>query len=246
MSLMYTAHHDAIRFGVWHITESENELEYLSGCTASAHASSPARRLEYLAVRSLMVSMDLDPETLAYQPSGKPYLRNTPGTISVSHTKNYAAIAFSEQSNVGIDIEQRSERVVRVRHKFMHPEEEDAVTKSAMDTSTALLVHWCAKEAVFKAVPEENIDFSHEIRVVRIPVLQPLSDGTISFTDCCRGIPREKPEGGNDTNTGLPPSNSGEARFLRTDLSFKLEGWMSADVVLVLCHAPLIDLPVSE
>lgn len=234
MSLLYKEHRDAFSFGIWHITETEDELESLSGCSAPARLSNRSRRREYLAIRALFVSMGFDPGMVEYLPSGKPFLRDDSRNISLSHTKDYAAIVVSGHSSVGIDIEQRTERVLRVRHKFMHPLEEAALmelalTKTGLDTNTGLLVHWCAKEAVFKAVPEENIDFAREIQVVRIPLLQALFD--VNETSAMKQNTQE---------------TTGEVDFLRTKTRFLLEAWSSTAFVMTICHSPLTDHLVSK
>lgn len=180
MSLLNEEHCDAFSLGVWHMTESETELERLSGCKAPDHLTSPARKREYLAIRALAVAMGIKPGRIGYLPSGKPFLIEDERSISLSHTKNYAALLVASDPRIGIDIEQRTERVNRVRHKFMHPSEEEALSAGSLDETTGLLMHWCAKEAVFKAVPEENIDFAHEIRITRLPI--PFSqEGEVCF-----------------------------------------------------------------
>jgi phosphopantetheinyl transferase len=254
MSLLYKGHRDALSFGIWHITETEAELERFSGCSAPARISNPSRRCEYLSIRALAVDMGLDPGKIEYQTSGKPFLTDYPGTISFSHTKNYAAIVVAPHVNVGIDIEQRTERVVRIRHKFMHPLEEAALKEAALiesnwDTNTGLLLHWCAKEAVFKAVPEEAIDFAQEIRVSRLPLLQSLNDLTETGTSIPNSQHHQTTEGlpsKRNTLTKSTKETIGEVRFLRNNSSFQLEGWSTAAFVLVICYESLTDLHVSE
>ena len=251
MSLLYKEHRDAFSFGIWHITETEDELESLSGCSAPARLSNLSRRREYLAIRALFVSVGLDPGKVDYLPSGKPFLRDDPRDISLSHTKDYSAIVVSSHSSVGIDIEQRTERVVRVRHKFMHPLEEAALMEATLkethlDTNTGLLVHWCAKEAVFKAVPEEAIDFAHEIRVTRLPLLQPLFD-VDEMDSPIPDSPHQDAEESNLSKKGaLTQDRTGEVDFLRTNTHFRLEGWSTRKFIMVICHSPLTDHLVSK
>lgn len=228
MSLLYVEQRDALAFGVWHITESESELEIASGCTAPARLTNPSRRLEYLAVRSLAVSMGINPAHIHYHPTGKPFLKGDTRAISLSHTKQYAAIVVGTNPLIGIDIEQCSERVERVRRKFMHPLEEAALEATSLDTLTGLLVHWCAKEAVFKAAPEVDIDFAKEIRVTCIPLVVPLAE-----------VLQQVP----------PESNSqcaGRVTFVRTQTVFQLEAWSTPAFVMVICHSGVTDLSASE
>lgn len=154
-----------LQVAVWSLTESEAELEARCGIKAPAQLKTPARRLEYLAIRALAVHLGLDPKNIAYKTSGQPFLTEDPRCISITHTKGYAALLLSDKQGTGIDMEARSDRVLRIRHKFMHPEEEALMASAGMDVATGLLLHWCVKEAVFKAIPEEGVDFRTDIRV---------------------------------------------------------------------------------
>ncbi len=223
MSLLYVEHRSELCFGIWHITEEESQLESLSGCSAPTHVTSPARRREYLAVRSLAVTLGIIPDQIDYLSSGKPFLRNDARTISISHTKDYAALLVGKQPLIGIDIEQQSKKAERVRHKYMHPTEDSMLEASGLDIPTGLLVHWCAKEAVFKAVPEEGIDFSEEIRLTRLPDVPFLSDTTVQQT------------------ASGDAAAMGEIWFMRTRTAFKLEAWSSPAFVLVICHSGISD-----
>jgi 4'-phosphopantetheinyl transferase len=169
------------RLGIWKIEEDENQLQTLSALTELPKHANPVRRLEFLSVRALACSMGVDANTIAYHDSGKPYLKNHGQTISISHTKGYVAVLLSPHEGAGVDIEQRSERILRVRHKFMHPEEERCLTNNIEDKdlqTTALLLHWCAKEALFKSIPDEGVDFAQELRISDLTTLS----GTGSFT----------------------------------------------------------------
>jgi len=56
--------------------------------------------------------------------------------------------------------------VVKVRKKFIHPQEEaNLAGMKAEEETTALLLHWSAKEAIFKAIPDEGVDFINELRI---------------------------------------------------------------------------------
>jgi phosphopantetheinyl transferase len=164
--LFHEIHPDlSLQFAVWHLTEAESDLEALSGIKSPPRLKTPTRRLEYLAVRTLAVTLGINPASIAYKSTGQPYLIDDPRTISITHTKGYAALLLSEKNGTGIDMEASSDRVRRVRHKYMHQDEEALMPSTAIDETTALLLYWCAKEAVFKAIPEEGVDFKQDIRV---------------------------------------------------------------------------------
>jgi len=180
MSLLHLENQTAYRYGIWKTEETVETLSRLSGCLPPDRLTNLVRMAEYLAVRALAKAMDIDPHAIAYQPSGKPFLTNDSLTISISHTKRYVAVLVSPLPMAAIDIETRSPRVLRVRHKFMHPSEEALLQQSGRDETIGLLLHWCIKEAVFKAIPDEGVDFVQEIRVTQLTDLHSTTESPIS------------------------------------------------------------------
>jgi 4'-phosphopantetheinyl transferase EntD len=153
--------------GVWELEEEEGRLAALAGWAEAPPHTNALRRREYLAVRALAMEMDIDPTRIDYLPSGKPFLRDSEHSLSISHTKKFVGLVLSEHPMVGLDLEYRSDRIQRIKDKFMHPDEIAEWNRSCTpDTSVdGLLLHWCAKEALFKAVPEEGIDFRQELHI---------------------------------------------------------------------------------
>ena len=118
------------------------------------------RKLEFLAIRALMYEMLRvngaskgllsHAGDFTHNGQGKPLFRGY--HVSISHTKGYAALILSKKSEVAVDIEYMSDRVVRIASKFLRKDER-------ADSLDAKLVHWCAKETVFKLFSEENLLF---------------------------------------------------------------------------------------
>jgi len=160
--------------GIWKMDEDEEQLLKLAQVLDKPTHANSIRRMEYLAVRALALVMGIKSADITYQPSGKPQLLHSQHSISISHTKNYVAVMLSAHQLIGVDIEQRSERIHRIRHKFMHASEEEVIKSSGqVDETVALLLHWAAKEALFKAVPEEGIDFVKELRIFEFEPVDP-------------------------------------------------------------------------
>ena len=168
---------------VWHIAESEDELARLlleyremhgDGCDNSLISTdedglsytafkSLARRKEWLTIR-ILTAMFLGPQTtLRHDETGRPFVSDGNWQISISHTKYYAALAWSNCRSVGVDIEQRSNRVLRVRKKYVNDREELLAS-----TVEGALYVWCAKETVYKMVHDSRIDLHHEVVVNRV------------------------------------------------------------------------------
>ena len=92
-----------------------------------------------------------DVPMIGHAASGQPLLRGY--HVGVTHTKGYAALMLSKSCDVACDIEHFSDRVERIKSKFLCKEEK-------ADDLDSLLVHWCSKETVYKLFPEDNLQFS--------------------------------------------------------------------------------------
>lgn len=162
------------RWGIWNTDETLDDLlsmlpnadVYKEGMQ---RFTAEHRRLEWLAVRVLLYTLLGEEKEIAYYLNGKPYLADASASISISHTKGYVAVIVGEAGKeVGIDIEQYSERVCRVAHKFMR---EDEKTSSFLGTETwSLLLHWSAKETMFKCMNTSEVDFREHMRVLPFSV----------------------------------------------------------------------------
>ena len=101
---------------------------------------------------------------IAYHSSGKPYLADNTASISISHTRGYVSVIIGEPGKeVGIDIEQYGERVHKVAHKYMRADE---IVSSYQGTDTwSLLLHWSAKEVMFKCMNTPEVDFREHLHI---------------------------------------------------------------------------------
>ncbi|MCO6025807.1 4'-phosphopantetheinyl transferase superfamily protein [Prevotella cerevisiae] len=151
-----------IFLGLWAIQETEEEFFRMEPELSALrqfcfeHYHSQARRLEFLAVRALVHRLvPEEPLTIGHEESGKPTLSGW--SISISHTVGYAAVLLSKKDPVGIDIEYYSNRVEKVASRFLRADEQ------APDLSS-LLIHWSAKETVYKYDSEEHLRYD-EMRV---------------------------------------------------------------------------------
>ncbi|MCH4251845.1 MAG: 4'-phosphopantetheinyl transferase superfamily protein [Prevotella sp.] len=145
------------QIGLWKIQETIADFYHIYPCLRpfrkrlSARYHSEHRQLEFLAVHALVHEMS--PEAgmnIRHSLTGQPLLAGW--NISISHTVGYAVVALSKKYPVGVDIEYFSDRVTRVASRFLRSDE------MALDL-THLLIHWCAKEAVYKYDSEANLGY---------------------------------------------------------------------------------------
>ena len=147
-----------VRLGIWAISESSDDFWALSPYVESSRSEfnalykSEQRKCEVLAVRLLIKEIIGDNVQLLHQDNGKPYL-SSGMNISISHTRGFAVIIVSHSKQVSVDIEDFSNRIVRIGRKFLRDDENAS-------SQVKLLMHWCAKETMYKLFPEDNLTFN--------------------------------------------------------------------------------------
>ena len=147
-----------VRLGIWAISESSDDFWALSPYVESSRSEfnalykSEQRKCEVLAVRLLIKEIIGDNVQLLHQDNGKPYL-SSGMNISIIHTRGFAVIIVSHSKQVSVDIEYFSNRIERIRSKFMRDDENAS-------SQVKLLMHWCAKETMYKLFPEDNLTFN--------------------------------------------------------------------------------------
>lgn len=167
MALFMQHKDDSSLLGVWRMDESLSALrDELPDSTLFDQAverfTSPHRQLEWLSVRVLLYHLLNEEKEIGYLPSGKPYLADGSFSISISHTKGYVAVILGK-TPVGIDIEQYGQRVHKVAHKYMREDEIPAPYQG--DDTWSLLLHWSAKEVMFKCMEASEVDFRQHLHI---------------------------------------------------------------------------------
>lgn len=154
--------------GLWNITEAaeffEDKLELAAEELEQLDRLKGHRRIEWLAARWLLHKMSGRQFRGAClkDEHGKPYLQGSLFSISISHSRELAAVIAAPRA-VGIDIQKIVEKIDRIAHKFMREEETESLEP---DTElTHLHVYWGAKEALYKAYGRRQLDFREHIHI---------------------------------------------------------------------------------
>ena len=108
---------------------------------------SPKRLIEKQMVRHMLRKI-LPNYKIRYHENGQPYLEPFDKFVSVSHSFPYAVLAISEKK-IGVDIEQIKDRIGKIKHKFLHPNEIDWLSRAESGIEYLMAI-WCIKEALFK------------------------------------------------------------------------------------------------
>ena len=157
-------------FGLWKITEEIEELLPLAKLSSRDLETWTAfkaiqRKKEWLATRALLNELTGQPTQISYHDDGRPYLEDYPMKISISHTKGYAAVLLHSKSDPGIDIELDSRSAERVATRILTPEELESCRENEGISNKKLLIHWCAKEAIFKMIPDNSVSYAKQIHI---------------------------------------------------------------------------------
>lgn len=154
---------DSLTVGIWHISESQAELKnnYINKGFDEidiVETKSESRLKQWLSVRLLLNEIYSD-ASITYDKFGKPMLSNGV-EISISHAGDYAVIALNSTKKCGIDIEQISSKVERIKEKFLSLDELEKVT-----SLEELTLFWCAKEALYKLYGKKELIFNEQLFV---------------------------------------------------------------------------------
>ncbi len=134
--------------GVWHITESEEELTQLSATHTDemeeiSFIKSASLRRQRLAVRALLNTLFDEKVYLSHHDNGKPYLENNPVNISITHTDQFVAVILHEDQDCGIDIESLDRDFSAVEKKALSEDEIEDLEDEKRNEQLA--IYWCAK-----------------------------------------------------------------------------------------------------
>ena len=156
--------------GLWKITEEIEDLLSSAKLSVSekitySEISAHHRKKEWLATRALLNKLIYQPHLIKYHTDGRPYLENSTINISITHCTGFVAILLHASCLPGIDAEHTSRQVSKVASRFISPEELSDCSDKTGFSNRRMLMHWCAKEAIFKMAPISNIEFSNDIRI---------------------------------------------------------------------------------
>ncbi|MBA5793000.1 4'-phosphopantetheinyl transferase superfamily protein [Flavobacterium sp. xlx-214] len=151
---------------IWKITELESELKEtvvlkekhqarLDGMLSEQH------RKGFLSVRKLLQAAGYEDEDLTYDANGKPHLSDGKH-ISITHSYEFSAIIISTK-NVGIDLEMKREKMIKIAHKFIETEFDFLDTNHQYIEQLSVI--WGAKEALYKMCNSRSLSFKQDMHI---------------------------------------------------------------------------------
>ena len=122
-----------------------------------------SRKVEWLSVRALVKNMIGKDTLILYNAENKPFIRGNTHNISISHSNMLTAVLISKDKRVGIDLEYMSGKIGKVANKFLNQLE--TITTDPEMEKFHLYLHWCAKEALYKILDKQDINFRDGITI---------------------------------------------------------------------------------
>jgi len=154
------------RLAIWEIAEGHDFfLEKVSLRYPVVHLQ---KQLQHLAAGYLLPYLypDFPYQEVVYPEQGRPFVSGDRYFFSLTHSGNMAAAMVSASGAVGIDLEKITDRVHRIRHKFLSDVEWEWVQGQGEEMQRELLtLLWTVKEAVYKWRNIPGTIFSQDILV---------------------------------------------------------------------------------
>lgn len=152
---------------IWKIEESlealKEGLELSPNCLERlSELKSELHKKQFLSIRHLLKEEGFDPKDLSYDPLGKPHLIGEK-YVSITHSFEFTGIITSLKP-VGIDIEKKRDKILRIANKFT-PLEEYRTLANTEAVIRKLTIVWGAKESVYKILNTPGISFLNNIYV---------------------------------------------------------------------------------
>ena len=166
---------DDAKLLVWEITQSIDELvsvfnNFALFAVDFEKINSDKRKLEFLGTRWLLKILLGKEINVQYTADGKPYLNNESYHISLSHSGKWMAVMIHPTKHVGIDIECPTDKIQKVYKRFLSETEQAELSGGKDIDIKQLQIAWSAKEALYKIIGKEAIDFANQLRLLPFEV----------------------------------------------------------------------------
>ena len=170
---------------IWKIEESFedlfNEVSFTERSLARVHKmKSELHQRGFLSIRHLLASEGYTDHDLFYDDKGKPHLHDGKH-ISITHSFIFSAIIISD-IEVGIDIEKKREKILKIAHKFTEIGEYQKLNHRDVIIRKLTIV-WCAKESLYKSFNRVGLTFLNHINVEDFSLYYNQTTANVNFED---------------------------------------------------------------
>ena len=165
------------RLYVWRMDDNPHAEDSIPpSARARLQSVCNTRKEETAAIYSILKEATGDESPIIeHESCGKPFLTingiPTEYKISITHTRGYASVILSTTRSVAVDMEYRGSRITRIADRFLRTDELERIIKQSpsyescrkydYDTLTRLILHWCAKETMYKYYSDKRLTFQN-------------------------------------------------------------------------------------
>lgn len=168
---------------IWKV---EEPFEWLSkgikltpNCRARVEGmKSELHKRGFMSIRHLLAQAGYTDFDLYYDDLGKPHLKDNK-YISITHSFEFTAIIVSEEQ-VGIDIEKRRDKIMKIAEKFTPIQEYKTLANEAAIIRKLTIV-WGAKESIYKLYAEPGLSFLQHINIADFDFDDAKTTGKVYF-----------------------------------------------------------------
>lgn len=125
--------------------------------------SSEKRKREFLGVRLALKELLGTNVMVSYDSNGKPCLQDNSYHISISHSGKWIAVMAHPTRVVGIDIECPSDKIQKMYTRFLNEKEQEELSQGK--DLKQLQLAWSVKEALYKIIGKEAVDFAKQLHI---------------------------------------------------------------------------------
>ncbi|WP_440879874.1 4'-phosphopantetheinyl transferase family protein [Tenacibaculum sp. C7A-26P2] len=153
---------------IWKIEESIDDLSCRFSLTEKSkkklmNMKSEIHQRGFLSIRCLLELEGYSDQDLSYDIFGKPHLRDGK-FISITHSFIFSGIIISSEIPVGIDIEKRRDKILKIAHKFTPIEAYKSIANHDALVSKLTIV-WGAKESLYKIYGKKKLLFLNHMYI---------------------------------------------------------------------------------
>jgi 4'-phosphopantetheinyl transferase len=168
--LRYKTYKNGVHLALWQITESHDELQAMlpSEMLTDAELATihhPQKQVEFfcsrLCIKYLADKLNLNYLGIKKDEHGKPYLVGCEWQMSLTHSVKYVAVVMHATKPLGIDLERKTEKLLRIKNKYLSESE----LEFANDNIEKLTILWSAKEALYKLYGKRKVIFKENLIV---------------------------------------------------------------------------------
>jgi phosphopantetheinyl transferase len=157
---------EGVRLLVWDLTESIDELsKQLTSFNEIEFDKivSEKRKREFLGVQVAMKELLGKEVQISHDVDGKPFLSDDSYQISISHSKNWIAVMAHSTCSIGVDVECPNDKIQKIYTRFLSNVEQKDLSNGK--NINQLLLAWSVKEALYKIIGKEAVDFANQLRI---------------------------------------------------------------------------------